>query len=242
MEDLLTILIVGLGAGALAGLLGLGHFRRRGGGRPLLGLMKVLACPLVRLYWGTRYRDFERIPGEVPPEGPVLVSNHTSGLDPVLIEYATDLDVRWLMMKAMMVPGVRGFARWKRLFQIEFGPGDRKVIRAAMQAIKGGEVVGIFPEGGIERPARRIRPFMKGIGLLVARTGARVVLVNVDGIPEHGNAFTGLLLPCRARVRVVDVIDYGDRRDAAAICDDLRRRMQDATGWPLEDEPLVHNS
>ena len=242
MGDLLTMLGLGFGAGCLIALLGLGHFRRRGGGRPALGLMKVICAPLVHLYWGARYRDFDRMPAEVPAEGLIVVSNHTSGLDPVLIEYATNLDIRWLMMKAMMVPGVRAFARWKRLFQIEFGPGDRAVIRQAMKAVKAGEVIGIFPEGGIERPARRIRPFMKGVGLMVAKTGARVALVQIDGVPEHENAFTGILLPCRARVRLIDVIDYGEERDAGMICEDLRQRMQAATGWPLEDEPIVHNS
>ena len=244
MTDPLIILAFGLGLAVvgIVGALGLPRWRRRGGGRAVLGLMKAATTPLVRLYWGARYVGFERMPTEAPPEGLILVSNHTSGLDPVLIEHPTDFDVRWLMMKAMMVPGVRRFARWKGLIAIEFGPGDRAAMREAISIVKSGGVIGIFPEGGIARPARHIRPFMKGVGLLVARTGARVALINVSGVPERRNAFTPLLLPCRARIELIDVIDYAGERDVSGIADDLRERMREATGWPLDDAPLTGNS
>ncbi len=204
--------------------------------------MKALTAPLIRLYWGARYVNFDRMPPDAPETGLILVSNHTSGLDPILIEHHTDLDIRWLMMKAMMVPGVKQFARWKRLIPIEFGPADRAAMREAITAVKSGGVIGIFPEGAIARPARRIRPFMKGVGLLVAKTGAPVALINVSGIPERRNAYTPLILPCRARIELIEVIDYTGNRDVAGIAEDLRTRMQAATGWPLDETPLIENS
>ena len=241
-DPLILIPLIILAVLVLGGLALSPWFRRWGGGRTALGALKFIFILPIRLYWGTRYVHFDRIPATPPEGGLIVVSNHTSGLDPILIEYGCNYDVRWLMMKAMMVPGVRQFARWKRLLAIEFGPGDRTVMREAIRTVKDGGVIGIFPEGGIARPAEQIRPFMQGVGLLVARTGAPVVLVNVSGIPERKNAFSSIFLPCRARIEVLGVIDYAGQRDLAGISEDLRTRMHEATGWPLEDTPLAHNS
>jgi 1-acyl-sn-glycerol-3-phosphate acyltransferase len=216
--------------------------RLRGGGRISLGLSKMLVALPIRLFWRVNYVGFEMLPKNPPDGGLIVVSNHTSGLDPVLIEYRCNYDIRWMMWAAMMVPGVKQFARWKRTIPITFGAGDRTALRSSMEILKNDGVIGIFPEGGIERPAEHIRPFMHGVGLLVAKSKARVLLLHISGIPERKNAFTPILLPCRARIEVIGVIDFEGERDMVKITEDLRTRIQATSGWPLEDAPLVRDS
>ena len=45
-------------------------------------------------------------------------------------------------------------------------------------------MLGVFPEGAIEHPARHIMPFHPGVGLIISRTGAPVLPVVIEGTPQ----------------------------------------------------------
>ena len=107
-----------------------------------------------------------------------------------------------------------------------------------MAHVKAGGAIGIFPEGGIERPARTLLPFQPGVGFVVRRTGARVLPVWIDGTPMAlPTAWASLVTPSRARVRYGDLIDYsGTKLSAEEIAKDLQRRYSDWSGWPLKED------
>ncbi|MEE2681482.1 MAG: lysophospholipid acyltransferase family protein [Planctomycetota bacterium] len=207
----------------------------RADGDRFLGLMKLLVTPLVKGYWGARFTGFERIPTPPSERGLIIVCNHTSGLDPVLITWKTPLRIRWLMSRAMMVRAL-GFL-WRRLgiLPIDFGSRDRAAFTDSVEILKRGGVLGIFPEGRIARPPEVIQPFLPGVGLMVAKTRATVVLMHSHGIRPGRTTFGVLSKPWRARVDVVDVVEYADTSlKAKAITADLRQRLHEASGWPLE--------
>ena len=231
-------------AGALAALIFLWfwlfpYLRRRGDGRLLIGGIKLLTGIPARLLWRVQYENFQIVPPTPGERGLIIVSNHTSGLDPILIEHGVDFNINWLMWRSMIFFPLKAFWRWKGTIPIDFSSRDRSAIRQAMRCIGDGQAIGIFPEGGIERPAKHIRPFMQGVGLVVARTKAPVLLLHVSGIPERKTAFGSLFRPCRARIKALEIIDYAGKRDVGWIAEDLRERIQVASGWPLADEPLV---
>ena len=228
----ITVLAILGGLGLLmAGrwLLRLG--RRRAEGDAFLGLMKLVVSPLVRGYWGARFTGFERIPTPPPGRGLILVCNHTSGLDPVLITWKSPLRIRWLMSRAMMVKAL-GFL-WRRLgiLPIDFGA------RTARRSPTRGD-----PQGwrGVDLPRGSDRTPTAGRSAVSARRGpdgrqdpATVVLMHSHDPPRANDL--RVLTPWRAMVDVVDVIDYDDRSlKAKAITADLRQRLHEASGWPME--------
>jgi 1-acyl-sn-glycerol-3-phosphate acyltransferase len=94
-------------------------------------------------------------------------------------------------------------------------------------------VIGIFPEGGIERPRETILPFMPGIGLLVHKSGARVLPVVIRGTPSSSTAWGSLLSRSRSSIEFLEPIDYTTRgMKAGEIAEDLRRLFVERTGWP----------
>ena len=211
------------------------YSRNRGGGYWILGLMKIAGTPLARGYWGVRFTGLERIPDPIPDRGLIIVCNHTSGLDPVLIEFGSSMRIRWMMSRAMMVPAF-GFL-WRRMgiLPIDFASRDRTSFDESLKILHHGGILGIFPEGRIARPPEVIQPFLPGIGLMVARTKATVVLMHSHGIRPGKTTFGVLIRPWRARIDVVDVVEYADSGlNARAITADLRQRLHEASGWPLE--------
>ena len=189
-----------------------------------------------RLVHRLRISGREHIP-QTKNAGPLIViANHTAGVDPVLIQSACPFEIRWLMAQDMKVGWLDKLWDWSRIIFIDRSHvGGAAGIREASAHVKSGGVIGIFPEGRIERPARTLFPFLPGVGVLIARTGARVLPVIVDDIPQVDPAWASLWTPSSASIRVMPIIDYaseGGRMAPRKIVDDLHQRFQDWTGWP----------
>lgn len=163
----------------------------------------------------------------------IIVANHTAGVDPLLIHLACPYEIRWMMMRTMMPPAFDGFWEWMGVIAVGPSGQDAQAARVAIRHLKEGGVIGVFPEGGIERPARHVLPFEPGVGLLVTRTKARVLLAVIEGTPDAPNAYLSLFMPSRSRVRFVTLADYSETKlGAAEIAADLQARAAAALGWP----------
>src|SRR5262245_25639464 len=82
--------------------------------------------------------------------GFLLASNHISHFDPFLIGLKVRRKIDWMTMAEFFSPCAVGFfLRSIDAFPAERDRADLKTIRTAIDRLKGGRIVGIFPEGGI---------------------------------------------------------------------------------------------
>jgi len=225
----------------LAGLTALALVSRRLLDNPRDDVETGLFWHLSRLYgaWVHRLRidGKEHIPSARHPGPLIVVANHASGVDPVLVQAACPFEIRWLMSQEMRHPAGEWFWQWGRVI---FVGGDRAGAagtREALRYLRDGGVLGIFPEGGIERPPRQIRPFLAGVGYIVKKSGAPVLPIVVTGVPEIDPVWHALVTRSESVVAAKTPIDYANTSlDAAAISQDLRRKFMAWTGWPANDE------
>src|SRR5438552_15166187 len=116
-----------------------------------------------------------------PAGGFVLAANHISHFDPFLISLAVPRKIDWMTMAEFFRSPVVGFLLHAvDAFPAERDHADRKTIRTAIERLKSGRVVGLFPEGGIRDGTRSL---LEGAPL---RPGAST-LAQIAGIP---------VLPC----------------------------------------------
>src|SRR6202041_2375183 len=117
--------------------------------------------------------------------GALLVSNHMSLVDALLLLGASRRPVRFLMFKDIYdLPYIKPFAQMIRAIPISSQLRPRDMIhslREASDAIRNGEVVCIFPEGQIPRIAQRL-PFRRGMERIMKGVNAPIVPVNLDGV------------------------------------------------------------
>lgn len=200
------------------------------------GLLWPVLVLYTRLVHRLEVSGREHLP---PAGGPlVLVANHTAGVDPLLVQRACPFFVRWMMADDMQLPGLEPFWRWVGVIGVDRHGREIAAAREAIRHVRGGGVVGIFPEGTLERPPRHILPFLPGVGLIVHKSEAAVLPVVIDGTPRADRAWTSLWRPSRAKVRFLPMVDYArSGRKPAAIAQDLRERFAAATGWPMADAP-----
>lgn len=193
---------------------------------------------LTRLVHRVSYHGLELVPKTNRPGALIVVSNHTGSVDPLLIQAGCGFQIRWMMAGEMMGPGLDWLWKRLRLIAVDRLSRDTGPVREAIRHVQAGGVIGIFPEGRIVVPPRQIRPFADGVGLLIARTKAPVLLVWVSGTPDSNTMIGSITTPSHARVQFIDLIDFKGQRDAAAITQSLRERIAAASGWPINDNAM----
>ena len=178
--------------------------------------------------------------------GPLIViSNHTAGVDPILIQSACPFFIRWMMALDMRLEQLESFWTWLDIISVDRHGREVIATRQAIRHLAQGGVLGIFPEGTLERPPEHILPFLPGVGLIARKSNARVLLVIISGTPQSDPAWSSLWKPSYATIRFLEPVSYaGTQLKPAQIAEDLRRRLAGASGWPLLDEPdpaAIHN-
>src|SRR5215831_13869127 len=111
--------------------------------------------------------------------GFLLASNHISHFDPFLIGLPIRRKIDWMTMAEFFRPPALGFfLRSIDAFPAERDRADLKTIRTAIDRLKDGRIVGIFPEGGIRDGARSLlvgAPLRPGTATIAQIAAAPVV-------------------------------------------------------------------
>jgi 1-acyl-sn-glycerol-3-phosphate acyltransferase len=125
-------------------------------------------------------------PQQLPSDGPaILICNHTSGLDPLLIQSVCKRVVIWMMAKEYYDIGpLTPIFRTLQIIPVDRAARDTSAVRLAMRALQAGCVLGMFPEGRIET-ARELLPFQPGVAQMAIKTGVPVYPAVLDGT-QHG--------------------------------------------------------
>jgi 1-acyl-sn-glycerol-3-phosphate acyltransferase len=165
-----------------------------------LSILRPLARALLRCVHRARVDA-----GRLPTDGAVIViANHVSGIDALLLQGWIDRPIRFMMERAQMHWSVGWLWRLIRVIPVDEGAGSA-ALRESLRELAQGGTVGIFPEGMIERPPGVLLPFRPGLAALARKTRATVAVYVIDGIPPCGNAFVSLVRPSRAQMRLVMV-------------------------------------
>lgn len=194
---------------------------------------------LVQLYaavmHGVSRRGVDR--SHVPTAGPlIVVCNHTAGADPLLAQALVVPEIRWMMARDMMLPACAAAWDWLSIIGVDTqARADTRSLREAIRHVEDGGVLGIFPEGGIERPAGRLRPFMPGAGLVIAKTGAPVLPVFITDTPQTPQAWQSLWRTSRAKVTLGPIMRFDAGMKPEAIMRRLREWFVATSGWPADN-------
>jgi 1-acyl-sn-glycerol-3-phosphate acyltransferase len=208
------------------------------------GPVDGLAAVVVRAWLGLIHRpiwigfDAARPLLDASGQGAIVIANHASGVDAFLLQLPFRRRIRWMMAKDQMLPAFEGLWRHLAILPVTYGPGDSSTFREAMRHVQAGGVLGLFPEGGIAKPPREVRPFLAGVGLIVARSKVPVLVCWIDGAPDAPSAFVSLVVPSRVRVHCLGIYDAAGERDPVAITAGIRDMIHRASGWPLNDGAL----
>ncbi len=146
-------------------------------------LLRFLAWLLVHTVYRLEKAGLDRIPESGPA---VIVCNHVSFVDPLVIMAACPRPVRFVMDHRIFRTPVMSFVfRESRAIPIAAAKEDAALMERAFveidKALADGELIGIFPEGRITDTGD-INPFRPGISRILASSPVPVVPLALRGL------------------------------------------------------------
>jgi 1-acyl-sn-glycerol-3-phosphate acyltransferase len=150
--------------------------------RPLIrSLLRQLSHAAFAVLTDLQIIGQENLPGG----GPLLVvANHFSYIDPVAMVRVTPWPLEFV--GGFQMPNAPASVTWLPkvwgYYPVFRGTGSRYALRAAEAVLAQDGILGIFPEAGSW--ATVLRPPRPGAAFLAVRTGARLLPMGFDGLPD----------------------------------------------------------
>ncbi len=145
-------------------------------------LVRLPLWILTRTIYRARVAGIENLPATGPA---LLVSNHVSYVDALMIMAASKRRIRFLVWAPFMgIPFLRIILRTMNVIPVQGSAGPRAIIQAlrtASEALAQGELVCIFAEGGITRTGFLL-PFQRGFEQIVKKCPAPIIPICVDHV------------------------------------------------------------
>ena len=112
---------------------------------PVYLFVGLVSWPFVMGLYRLRARGIEHL----PEGGFVLAANHTSNFDPwpLGIPLLPRRQLRFMAKAELFNPVLTPFLRAGGAFKVRRGEGDLEAVRTAVELVKEGEIVVMFPEG-----------------------------------------------------------------------------------------------
>lgn len=129
--------------------------------------------PVVRAVYRLDIRGVERVPAD---GSLVVVGNHESILDPFFVSAAIARPIRYVAKSELWsVPLLPWWLASVEAIPVERGKSDLAAVSSAIAALDAGEVVGVFPEGGVMRDG----PWRRGAARMALATGTPILPVRL---------------------------------------------------------------
>lgn len=180
----------------------------------------------VRLLWRTRVSG--RLP-TVDGQGAIIVCNHRSGIDPLLIQVTTNRVVHWLVAKEYVYHWSMSWAfRILQSIPVNRAGIDTAATKQAIRLAQNGGLVGLFPEGRINQTEKLLLSGRPGAALIALKARVPVIPCYVIDPPYNGTALGSFLMTARARVIVgtpIDISEYYDQSGDREVQELLTKRF-----------------
>ncbi|MEI3579307.1 MAG: lysophospholipid acyltransferase family protein [Acutalibacteraceae bacterium] len=137
---------------------------------------KAICMIAFNIWYKLDYHGLENIPSG---GGYILMSNHRSMIDPIILAEKAHGQVRCMGKMELFRNPILGWAlRTIGTFPVDRGAGDTSAIDNSRKVIEEGDILGIFPEGHRSKTGEPLRP-KSGVALVARLTEAPVLPCSV---------------------------------------------------------------
>jgi 1-acyl-sn-glycerol-3-phosphate acyltransferase len=184
---------------------------------------------IAKLVWRTR------IEGELsvrPGQGAVIVANHRSSVDPSFIQICVRRVVYWMVAREYCeAPFLGGLLRAFQVIPVGRGGVDTAATKQAIRFARDGGLVGMFPEGRINRTTDQLLlPGRPGAALVALRARVPIIPMFIFDAPYDGTSLGPLFMRSKVRVKIGEPIDlspyFGREKEDGVLQEITQRAMQ----------------
>ncbi|WP_062198294.1 lysophospholipid acyltransferase family protein [Massilibacterium senegalense] len=152
-------------------------------------------------------------------DGPVIVcANHISNYDPPLLGITFPQKIHFMAKAELFkVPVLSTLLTDFGAFPVSRGAGDKKALRAGLQILKDGKVLGLFPEGHRSKDGSFGEP-QSGVGFFALKSDATVIPCAIISTYKF-----------KKRVRIVygEPVDLSELKEKRGASKDAAKKIMD---------------
>jgi 1-acyl-sn-glycerol-3-phosphate acyltransferase len=174
-------------------------------------------------------------------QGAVLVCNHNGPIDPAFIQLMTGRRVvHWMVAKEYCEhPLLRWFFHTCEAIAVGRGGIDTAATKMAIRYAQEGQLVGLFPEGRVNRGPDILLPGRPGATLIALKARVPVIPCFLSGSPYTGMILGPLVTPAKVKLVIgepIDISAYYGRENERQVLEELTlkflREMAKLAGQP----------
>ncbi|MCP3667932.1 MAG: 1-acyl-sn-glycerol-3-phosphate acyltransferase [Gammaproteobacteria bacterium] len=177
-----------------------------------------------------RYHRLNVVGMRLPKDGPgIVVANHISGLDPFLLIASARRPLRFIIAREEYERfGLNWMFKAAGAIPVDRERRPEQALRAAIRALKDGEIVALFPHGKIHLPSEPPVKLKPGAGRLAQLSGSTLYPAVISDIKGEGDTVGALVKRSNAQIEICKAIAVEERQlkaimsDLSAILDSKR--------------------
>ena len=188
--------------------------------------------PLMRILFPMTFHNLENVQQDAPA---IMISNHTSMLDPVALAMTNyRYHIRFLGKKELMKSKlVSWFFKWLGMIPVDRHNTDMAAIRACMKVLASGEMLGVFPEGTRHKEGV-MEDLESGIALIALRSKAPLLPVYLTDKPR---LFRRIHVYCGQVIPVSHIAKDGvNKQNCDKLLDLITQRYREMVAYHQEQK------
>ena len=198
-------------------------------GRPedrlVIRLLQAFDVCFARIYHRVNVLSPQRLPKHGPA---ILVCNHVSGLDPMLIQSVCPRLIVWMMAREYYeIPALKWAFKAVEAIPVDRSGRDLSATRAALRALEAGRILGVFPEGKIET-TRQLLPFQTGVAMMAIKANVPVYPAYLDGTQRGKKMLQAFLYPNLASLAFGPVVEFDRSGTSKEVLQAATEQMTEA--------------
>ena len=178
--------------------------------RPLGGIFKAIYKPTII---GKR---------NIPEDGSIILAgNHTNYFDCILVGCATKRCVHYLAKDELMKGPHKYLFKGFGIIPVNRRTKDKAALAKAEEYLKDNKVIGIFPEGTINRTEDVIMPFKFGAVKMAHETNTKIVPFIITGAYKPFER--SVKIQFKEPITVSDNLEESNNELMSVVADELRK-------------------
>lgn len=135
-----------------------------------------IVMPMMKLLGPVRGRNPERVPRT---GGVLILANHRSDCDPVVLQSFCPRHVYFMAKSELWdMKFVRRWLEYWRAFPVKRGEPDRGALKTAVELLRAGHAVCVFPEGELSETGEML-PLKPGVALIARQAKVPILCVGL---------------------------------------------------------------
>lgn len=167
----------------------------------LLYFVNVL---ITRLHWRAK------APSNLPipiGQGAVLIANHRSSVDPCFVQLSAGRVVHWMVAADFVNhPFIGWLFRFCEAIPTKRSGADVGSTKKAIRLAKNGGLIGMFPEGRINRGSEFMQSVRPGAALIALAAGVPLIPCYIEGSPYDGSPLGAVRMSARVTMKLGEPI------------------------------------